>query len=89
MFFLPGPAKGWNRLFLSFFQSLVSRVPFSRRCDKIVVIVTLLEAIEGIPDKDFITLGLSPPQRPLSCCCAASHREPLRRRETLEGTKTS
>ena len=24
-------------------------------CDKIVVIVTLLEAIEGIPDKDFIT----------------------------------
>ena len=23
------------------------------RCDKIVVIVTLLEAIEGIPDKDY------------------------------------
>ena len=27
------------------------------RCDKIVVIVTLLEAIEGIPDKDYKFLG--------------------------------
>ena len=26
-------------------------------CDKIVVIVTLLEAIEGIPDKDYNFLG--------------------------------
>ena len=27
------------------------------RCDKVVVIVTLLEAIEGIPDKDYNFLG--------------------------------
>ena len=27
------------------------------RCDKIVAIVTLLEAIEGIPDKDYNFLG--------------------------------
>ena len=27
------------------------------RCDKIIVIVTLLEAIEGIPDKDYNFLG--------------------------------
>ena len=28
------------------------------RCDKIVVMVTLLEAIEGIPDKDYNFLGI-------------------------------
>ena len=35
--------------------------------------------------KAFLALYFSPPQRSLSCCCAAlsSHREPLRRRETL------
>ena len=27
------------------------------RCDKIIVIVTLLEAIEGIPDEDYNFLG--------------------------------
>ena len=38
-------------LFLSFFQSRLQGPAF--RCDKIVVIVTLLQAIEGIPDKDY------------------------------------
>ena len=38
-------------LFLSFFQSRFQGPAF--RCDKIVVIVTLHGAIEGIPDKDY------------------------------------
>ena len=47
---LPGPAEGWNRSELNAFSS--SRFQgLAFRCDKIVVIVTLLEAIEDIPDK--------------------------------------
>ena len=43
-------------LFLSFFSMSRFQGP-AFRSDKIVVIVTLLEAIEGIPDKDCNFLG--------------------------------
>ena len=39
-------------LFLLFFSMSRFQGP-AFHCDKIVVIVTLLEAIEGIPDKDY------------------------------------
>ena len=42
-------------LFLSFSTSRFQGPALG--CDKIIVIVTLLEAIEGIPDKDYNFLG--------------------------------
>ena len=59
--FLPGPAFRQEPvikccLFLSFFQCLVSRAPLSA-VKKSFFVVTLPEAIKGIPDKDYNFLG--------------------------------
>ena len=54
--FLTGATKagtGHKMLFVPFVFSKSCFQGPAFRCDKIVVIVTLLEAIEGIPDKDY------------------------------------
>ena len=49
----PNAGTGHKMLFVLFVFSKSRFQSPSFRCDKIVVIVTLLEAIEGIPDKDY------------------------------------
>ena len=53
----PKAGTGLKMLFVPFVFSMSRFQGPAFRCDKIVVIVTLLEAIEGIPDKDYNFLG--------------------------------
>ena len=59
-YFYRGQPKAGTGLKMQFVSFVFSKSRFQGpafRCDKIVVIVTLLEAIEGIPDKDYKFLG--------------------------------
>ena len=49
----PKAGTGYKMLSVPFDFSMSRFQGPAFRCDKIVVIVTLLEAIEGIPDKDY------------------------------------
>ena len=49
----PKAGTGYKMLSVPFVFSMSRFQDSAFRCDKIVVIVTLLEAIEGIPDKDY------------------------------------
>ena len=49
----PKAGTGYKMLSVPFVFSMSRFQGPAFRCDKIVVIITLLEAIEGIPDKDY------------------------------------
>ena len=53
----PEAGTGHKMLSVPFVFSMYRFQGPAFRCDKIVVIVTLLEAIEGIPDKKFFFFG--------------------------------
>ena len=55
--FQPVAGPGHKMLFVTFVFSKSRFQGPAFRCDKIVAIVTLLEAIKGIPDKGFLLLG--------------------------------
>ena len=55
--FQPAAGPGHKMLFVTFVFSKSCFQGPAFRCDKIVAIVTLLEAIKGIQDKDFLLLG--------------------------------
>ena len=53
VYFYRGPGTGLKMLFVPFVFSMSRFQGPAFRCDKFVVTITLLEAIEGIPDKDY------------------------------------
>ena len=55
--FQPAAGPGHKMLFVTFVFSKSCFQGPAFRCDKIVAIITLLEAIKGIQDKDFLLLG--------------------------------